>query len=109
MIHSLNQITTQEVISMSLTALIPIADWSGPAWWVIFFPIGWFAVFFLVFFVFRRVGWWGCGWGPGYGPRGRRGPLDPLDVLARRFAEGEIDAEEYRSRRATLEKGAAPG
>lgn len=99
---------------MSLsTALIPIADWSGPAWWVVFFPIGWFVFFFfffLVFFVFRRVGWWGCGWGPGYGPRyGLRRPLDPLDVLARRFAEGEIDAEEYRSRRATLERGATSG
>ncbi|MBS1679155.1 MAG: SHOCT domain-containing protein [Actinobacteria bacterium] len=92
-----------------LTALIPTADWSGPGWWVVLFPIGWFAFFFLVFFLFRRVGWWGCGWGPGYGPgygrRGWGGPTDPLEVLDRRFAAGEIDAEEYRSRRATLRDG----
>jgi putative membrane protein len=91
-----------------LTALIPTADWSGPGWWVVFFPIGWFVLFFLIFFAFRRFGPWGCGWGPGYGPRyGRRGwggPVDPLAVLDRRFAEGDIDAEEYRSRRATLER-----
>jgi putative membrane protein len=90
-----------------LTALIPTADWSGPSWWVVFFPLGWFVFFFLVFFVFRRFGPWGCGWGPGYGPRyarrGRLGPVDPLDLLDHRFAAGEIDAEEYRARRATLE------
>jgi putative membrane protein len=91
-----------------LTASIPIADWNGPGWWIVFFPLGWLVFFFAVFFVFRRFGWWGCGWGPGYGPRyGRRGwggTVDPLEVLDRRFAAGEIDAEEYRSRRATLEK-----
>jgi len=94
---------------MSLfTALIPTADWSGPHWWVVFFPLAWFGFFFLLFFVLRRFGPWGCGWGPGYGPRyARRGwAADPLDVLDRRFAEGEIDAEEYRDRRSTLEHGA---
>ncbi len=87
-----------------LTALLPTADWSGPGWWIVFFPLGWFVFFFLIFFVFRRFGPWG--WGPGCGPhyarRGWGGPADPLDVLDRRFAAGEIDAEEYRSRRATL-------
>jgi putative membrane protein len=92
-----------------LTALLPTADWNGPGWWVVFFPLGWFVFFFLIFFVLRRFGPWGWGWGPGYGPRYARrgwgGPADPLDVLDRRFAEGEIDAEEYRSRRATLAGG----
>lgn len=92
-----------------LTASIPTADWSGPHWWVVFFPLVWFGFFFLVFFAFRRFGLWGCGWGPGYGSRYARrgwgGPADPLDVLDRRFAEGEIDAEEYRTRRSTLEGG----
>lgn len=99
---------------MSLfTALIPTADWSGPGWWVVFFPLGWFAFFFLVFFAFRRFAPWGCGRGPGYGARyAGRGwgvPADPFDVLDRRFAAGEIDAEEYRSRRATLERDAGGG
>jgi putative membrane protein len=90
-----------------LTALLPTADWNGPGWWVVFFPIGWFVFFFALFFVFRRFGPWGCGWGAGYGPRHTRrgwgGPADPLEVLDRRFAAGEIDAEEYRARRTTLE------
>ncbi|MBS1888091.1 MAG: SHOCT domain-containing protein [Actinobacteria bacterium] len=94
-----------------LTALIPTADWHGPGWWVVLIPIGWFLFFFLIFFAFRRLGWWGCGWGAGYGPhhgrRGWGGPVDALEVLDRRFAEGEIDAEEYGSRRAALEKGRA--
>jgi hypothetical protein len=58
---------------MSLfTALIPTADWSGPQWWFVFFPLVWFGFFFLLFFVVRRFGW-GCGRGcdrrPGPGPR----------------------------------------
>jgi putative membrane protein len=90
----------------AFTASIPTADWSGPHWWFVFFPLVWFGFFFLLFFVLRRFGPWGCGWGPGYGPRyARRGwAVDPSDVLDRRFAEGEIDAEEYRSRRSTLER-----
>jgi putative membrane protein len=90
------------------TALIPTADWSGPHWWFVFFPLAWFGFFFLVFFAFRRFGPWGCGWGPRYARHSRYGPVDPLDVLDRRFAEGELDAEEYRSRRSTLEHGEGP-
>jgi putative membrane protein len=94
-------------MSSSLSA-IPLADWHGPGWWVAFFPVAWFAFFFLIFFAFRRVGWWGCGPGWGYGPRsGRRawaGGDDPAAILDRRFAEGRIDAEEYASRRGTLER-----
>jgi len=39
----------------------------------------------------------------------RQRPADPaggaLEVLERRFAQGEIDADEYRERRSTLERG----
>ena len=89
---------------MSLFAtLTPFADWHGPGWWVVFFPIGWFLLFFLIFFVFRRFAWWGCGRGARHGRRGWDGPADATRVLDRRFAEGAIDTEEYRERRATLE------
>jgi putative membrane protein len=86
-----------------LSALIPTATWDGPGWWVVFFPLGWFVFFFLVFFVVRRVGWWGCGYGPRYGRAGWHGAADPVEILDRRFAEGSIDPEEYGERRATLE------
>jgi putative membrane protein len=41
------------------------------------------------------------------GSRGRAdgAPSRGLEVLERRFAAGEIDADEYRDRRATLERG----
>jgi putative membrane protein len=84
-------------------ALTPFADWHGPGWWIVFFPIGWFLFFFLVFFVLRRFAWWGCGRGPGYDRRGWGGTEDATRVLDRRFAEGAIEVEEYRERRATLE------
>jgi putative membrane protein len=87
-----------------LTALVPAADWSGPAWWVVFFPIGWFVFFCTLFFVFRRFGPSGYACGRHHGRRGWGGPVDPLGVLDRRFAEGEIDADEYRTRRTTLEQ-----
>lgn len=92
-------------------ASIPLADWHGPGWWIVFVPLGWFAIAFLLFFLFRRAGWGpGCGWsgyGPADGGEWRRHPA-PIEVLDRRFAEGEIDAEEYRARRSTLEKGITP-
>ena len=91
-----------------LTALIPLAEWNGPGWWVVFFPVGWFVCFFAVFFLFRRAGWWGCGPRWGYGPRYGRGGWvggdDPIAILDRRFAEGQIDAEEYAARRGALER-----
>jgi putative membrane protein len=54
----------------------------------------WILVIFLAFrFFFGRRGGW-CG--PGRGGRG------PDEILAERFARGEIDATEYRSRLDTL-------
>ncbi|HEY0276669.1 MAG TPA: SHOCT domain-containing protein [Solirubrobacterales bacterium] len=90
-----------------LLSVIPLADWHGPGWWVVFFPLGWFVFFFAVFFLFRQAGWWGCAWGDGarYGRRSRGGPGDdPVEILGRRFAEGQIDAEEYAARRSALER-----
>jgi putative membrane protein len=87
-------------------ASIPLADWHGPGWWIVFVPLGWFAVAFAFFFLFRRAGWGpGCR-GVGYGP-GRGGGWGPgpgaAEILDHRFAAGEIGAEEYRERRSTLD------
>jgi hypothetical protein len=54
-----------------LTALVPTADWSGPAWWVVLFPVGWFLFFLLVFLTFRFLGPWGPGRGHARCPRDR--------------------------------------
>jgi putative membrane protein len=94
-------------------ASVPLADadWHGPGWWIVFVPLGWFLAVFVFFFIFRRVGGGPCcGWGYGhrYGRGAWRGHPDPGAVLDGRFAEGEIDADEYRSRRATLENAGQP-
>lgn len=89
---------------LTAIASLPLAD--APGWWIVF-PLGWFTLLFLVFFVFRRAFWGaGCGWGSGprYRRAGGREPEHPLEILDRRFAAGEIDADEYRSRRAALER-----
>ncbi|MER6396441.1 SHOCT domain-containing protein [Kitasatospora sp. NPDC001603] len=65
--------------------------WPGP--WILLIPLAWAAVVFLVIVVLRRTVWRrGCGGGADH----------PLAVLGRRYAEGAIDAEEYRAKRAVL-------
>jgi putative membrane protein len=67
----------------------------GPHWWFVFFPLIWIAGLLLVFWIIRRTG--------GFG--GRRHHVETgVDVLERRFAAGEIDADEYRRRRAVLDE-----
>jgi len=64
--------------------------WLAPLWILL-----WIVVIATVFrLVVRRGGWW-CGpWnGAGRGPQ---------EILADRFARGEIDASEYRARLDTL-------
>jgi putative membrane protein len=58
--------------------------WAGP-WWVIF-PLLWIAVIATVIWLVARK-------------RGRSSFADrPLEILAARYARGEIDADEYRTR-----------
>ncbi|MFF0393598.1 SHOCT domain-containing protein [Kitasatospora sp. NPDC004615] len=72
--------------------------WPGP--WVLVFPFFWLLVVVLVVLALRRVVWRRRGWWGG-------GSFEhaPLAVLGRRYAQGEIDAEEYRERRAVLTEG----
>lgn len=85
----------------SLTAigtLIPVAHWNGhgPGWWIVFVPLFWILVITgIIFLVRSRRG------GPPWGGRGRE---SGIDVLERRFAQGELSLEQYRERRAVLEE-----
>jgi putative membrane protein len=76
-----------------LLAVLPFADhWhdgdGGPHWWFIFFPLFWGLVALGVFLLVRRS------W--------PRRTDTGIDLLERRFAAGEIDAEEYARRREVL-------
>jgi putative membrane protein len=70
-----------------LAATTILAGWHGHAWW----PIFWLLLIALVIFLIGRRGWWGA----------RRGPT-AKEILAERYARGEIGADEYRERLTTL-------
>ncbi|MGP3976124.1 SHOCT domain-containing protein [Streptomyces sp. 8N114] len=86
-----------------------LAQWhngSGPGPWILFFPLVWATVIAGGIFLLRRTVWRG-----GRGPRGpwqpqphmaQGGTESPLDMLDRRFAQGEIDEDEYWRRVSVL-------
>jgi putative membrane protein len=77
--------------------LIPIAHWNGdgPGWWIVFVPLFWVLVITGIILLVR-----GRRGGPLWAGRGRE---SGIDVLERRYAEGELSLEQYRERRAVLE------
>jgi putative membrane protein len=95
-----------------LTAPV-LADWDGPGWWIVFVPLSWFLVIVALIFLVRvfvfRGGRWGPGWGGGPGGPRPEGGVSATDVLERRFAEGELSADEYRERLAVLAERPPPG
>ncbi|WP_030662912.1 SHOCT domain-containing protein [Streptomyces rimosus] len=83
----------------------------GPGPWFLLFPLFWAAVVFGVITLLRRTVWRGRGpWqrfggsrGAAPGPAGGADP-SPIDLLARRFATGEIDEDEYWRRLSVLDE-----
>ena len=76
----------------------------GPGWaWMMLMPLLWLVLIaVIVWAVIRLVR------PPGDGERGRQHRETPQEILDRRFASGEIDAEAYRQARAHL-AGREPG
>ncbi|MEV5571083.1 SHOCT domain-containing protein [Spirillospora sp. NPDC052269] len=82
----------------------------GPGWWAVFpitFGLLWMAV--IGFFAFQLVkrrgrGGWG-GWGPRAAAASASGSARatrPEDLLAERFARGEVDEDEFHARMSAL-------
>ena len=77
-----------------LTAMTPAAatmwhDGGGFHWWFPLCPLLWFVVFWVVIaFVARRFWWRG----------GRPWQSGAEEALGKRYADGEIDEQEYRTR-----------
>jgi putative membrane protein len=67
-------------------------------WGLAFAPLIWILLIVGIVLLLRRRG----GWRP---PGLDHGRETAIDVLERRFAEGEISLEQYRERRAVLEEG----
>ena len=78
--------------------LIPLAHWDGdgPGWWIVLVPLFWFLVILGIVLLVRSRGW-----GPRWSVPGRE---TGIEVLERRFAEGELSLEQYRERRSVLEE-----
>lgn len=80
-----------------LAEVIPLAHWGdddGPGW--IFGLVFWLALIAVAILLLRGRGW--------FGPSGPRGAAreSGAQILERRFAEGGLNAEEYRERRSVL-------
>jgi putative membrane protein len=88
----------------------PHYGWGGPGPFFFIFPLLWFLLFAtVVFLIARRArrgprGGWGGPWAA------HTAGADPVTLLGNRFARGEIDEAEYRSRLAVLRSaGPVPG
>jgi putative membrane protein len=83
----------------TMAEVLPFASWDhddGPDWIIgLFF---WVAVTAVVVLLLRSRGWLGPG---GAGVQARE---SGAQILERRFAEGELSAEEYRERAGVLDE-----
>ncbi len=96
---------------MNIAQAIPLADtWGmhgdvGAGWWIVMMVLMvlfWGAIIFGVVWLIRGVTRGGSA--PGERLVSRE---SPVEILERRFAEGEITAEDYRARREVLVGGTA--
>ena len=84
------------MITAATEALAHSSNWGPGPWWPIF-PLFWLLFWGVVIFAvfrFRRGGRWARGY-------------SAEDVLAERYARGEISVDEYRERLGVLKKHAS--
>jgi putative membrane protein len=81
----------------------PHYGWGGPGPFFFIFPLLWFLLFATVVFLIARRARRGPrgGWGGPWAAHSAAG-ADPVTLLGTRFARGEIDEAEYRSRLTVL-------
>ncbi|MDF9875961.1 SHOCT domain-containing protein [Cellulosimicrobium cellulans] len=88
---------TGTAVPTEAVASVAHAGWGPGPWWFVF-PLLWFLLFASVIFLIARRA--RSGWGPG-GP-GTWRTAGPVAILGERYARGEIDEQEYRSRLTVL-------
>ena len=81
----------------------PHYGWDGPGPFFFILPLLWFLLFATVIILIARRARRGprAGWGGPWAAHAAAG-ADPVTLLGTRFARGEIDEAEYRSRLAVL-------
>jgi putative membrane protein len=81
----------------------PHYGWGGPSPFFFIFPLLWFLLFVTVIILIARRARRGprAGWGGPWAAHAAAG-TDPVTLLGTRFARGEIDEAEYRSRLTVL-------
>ena len=90
-----------------VAAHMPHDGWDGGPGWFIIFPILWFLLIATAFFLLFRAARRGFRHGPPPWARQAAGP-DPVAILGERYARGEIDESEYRSRLEVLRASTPP-
>jgi putative membrane protein len=91
--------TTEERDMNTAATLLAWDGHGGPGPWILFFPLVWAIAVVAVIAVLRRTVWRGRA--PWRGTTAPAGPA-PVDILSRRFAEGQIDEDEYWLRLSVL-------
>jgi len=77
--------------------------WGGEGgWWI----VGVLVMVICVYLMVRMMSHGGAGHGGGLPGNGSRHP-DARDILAERFARGEISEDEFEERRRVLERGSS--
>ncbi len=84
------------------TSIALAAHVGGPGFgfgWIFFIliPLFWIGVVVLIASLARRR-WARAGWNPGFGPHSHFAARSAESTLAERFAQGDIDEQEYRAR-----------
>ncbi len=89
-----------------MNVTIPLAVISG--WWIAM-PVCMLMMMVMMFAMMGHgraksggAGWWSTRWPGSHEEAPIQREKTPVEVLDRRFAEGEISVEDYRQRRATL-------
>jgi putative membrane protein len=84
-----------------MTVVLADAWVAGNHGWFLLVPLVWILILFTCF----RLFWWRRGpRGPRCAGGGANRRSDPREILAERYARGEITNEEYRERRGNLER-----
>ncbi|GAA1864754.1 hypothetical protein GCM10009751_23600 [Myceligenerans crystallogenes] len=90
-----------------VAAHMPHDGWGGGPGWFIVFPILWFLLAVAIVFLVARGARRRFRNGPPWAHHATAGP-NPVAILGERYARGEIDETEYRSRLDVLRSSTPP-